>query len=134
MDQLKSWSWNYRMLPTACEIFEGLRGHISAMYWHYITVESTLNIISPLPSGLWPLCKPFWIMLLLCWPPLILLLLQLLVSSATALLGWLECLYSCYLPLQYRRCLVWLGSVTALLLLLPREWLSLQYIVAGATC
>ena len=118
--------------------------HVKYLKGYVVTLQPCIGVINcwlnpkiaipPLLSGLWPLCKPFWTMLLLCWPPLVLLLLQLLVSSATALLGWLECLYSCYLPLQYRCCLAWIGSVTVLPFLFPREWLSLQYIVACATC
>ena len=30
------------MLPTACEIFEGLRGHVTAMHWRYKFVYLTL--------------------------------------------------------------------------------------------
>ena len=30
------------MLPTACEIFEGLCGHVTAMHWHYKFFDLTL--------------------------------------------------------------------------------------------
>ena len=57
------------------------------MHWRFKTVDPTLIVISPFPSGLWPLCKPSWSILLLRGLLSVLLLLQLFVSSATALCG-----------------------------------------------
>ena len=65
-----------------------LLGHALALYNFDLTLKFS---ILPLLSGLWSLSKPFWTMLLLCCPPLGLLLLQLLVSSATAKWGLLGC-------------------------------------------
>ena len=48
------------MITTACKLLKVPHGRVSAMHWRYKTVDSTLNIIPPFPSGLWPLCKPSW--------------------------------------------------------------------------
>ena len=51
------------------------------MHWCYKTVDSTLLIISPFPSGLWPLCKPsrsiFSVALIAVSPPAALALCEL---------------------------------------------------------
>ena len=38
----EQWSWNFRTLPTACNVFWVLRGRVSAMHWRFKTVDPTL--------------------------------------------------------------------------------------------
>ena len=128
-------SWNFRVLPTAWKVFYVLRGRITAMHWRFKTVDPTLIRHSSFSFGPLAALQPLLVRFSVVLSAIILLLLQLFVSLATASYGTIrglkDSLLASAIPL-----LCYLGSVcdSLYLSLFPREWFFLQCSVAYAVC
>ena len=101
------WFWLITIISRGLWVIAKIKPIIKMTTWLNISHTPSLYmcLLNPnssfpfRPQAPWALCKLFGTILLLCWPPLHLLVLQLLVSSATAKLGLLGCTFTCCLPL-----------------------------------